>query len=190
MGEFFSIKFVVVVAQSISCVWLFAPHGLQHTRPPCPSPSPEICPSSCPLSQWCCPTISYSAVFFSFCLQFFPASGSFPMSLLFASDGQIIVASALTLVLPMNTQGWFHLELTGLISLLSKEHWRLLQHHNSKASILQCSFFFMVQFSYLYMTTGKTVALTRQTFLAKCCLCFLKHGLGLSSLSFQEISVF
>ena len=125
MGEFFSIKFVVVVVQSISCVWLFAPHGLQHTRPPCPSPSPEIFPSSCPLSQWCCPTISYSSVFFSFCLQFFPASGSFPMSLLFASGGQIIVASTLTLVLPMNTQGWFHLELTGLISLLSKEHWRV-----------------------------------------------------------------
>ena len=64
------------------------PHGLQHTRLPCPSPSPGVYPSSCPLNQWCHPTISSSFALFSFCLQYFPASGSFPMSQLFASDGQ------------------------------------------------------------------------------------------------------
>ena len=119
MGEFSSIKFVVIVVQSKSHVWLFAPHGLQHTRPPCPLPSPEISPSSCPLSRWCCLTISYSAVIFSFCLQSFPASGSFPMSWLFTSGGQSLRAWASASVLPMNIQGWFPLGGTGLI-LLSK----------------------------------------------------------------------
>ena len=70
------------------------PHGLQHARPPCPSPSPRVCPSSCPLNWWYHPTISSSAALFSFCLQSFPASGSFPMSWLFTSGGQSIGASA------------------------------------------------------------------------------------------------
>ena len=95
------------------------PHGLQHTRLPCPSPSPRACSNSCPLSQWCHPNISSSVVPFSFCFQSFPASGSFPMSRLFASDGQSIGASASASALPMNIQGWFPLGLTGLI-LLSK----------------------------------------------------------------------
>ena len=91
------------------------PHGLQHTMFPCPSPSPRVCPSSCPLN-WCChATILSSVTLFSFCLQFFSASGSFPMSWLFASGGQNIGASASAPVLPMNIQGWFPLELTGLI---------------------------------------------------------------------------
>ena len=97
-------------------LWL---HGLQHARPPCPSPSPRICPSSCPLNWWCHLTILSSLALF-FCLQFFPASRSFPMSQLFASSGQCIGASASKSVLPMNIQGWFPLGLTGLISLLSK----------------------------------------------------------------------
>ena len=167
MGEFSSIKFVVIVVQSKSHVWLFAPHGLQHTRPPCPLPSPEISPSSCPLSRWCCLTISYSAVIFSFCLQSFPASGSFPMSLLFASGGQSVVASALTSVLPMNIQGWFHLGLTGLSSLLSRNSEESSPAPYFKSINSQCALFFMVQFSHLYMTTGKTIALTRQTFVGK-----------------------
>ena len=95
------------------------PHGLQHTRPPCPSLSPRVCPSSCALSGWCPPTISSSAALFSFCLLFSPASGFFPMSWLFASGDQSIVTSAS--VLPMNTQGWFPLGLTGLTSLQSKD---------------------------------------------------------------------
>ena len=96
------------------------PHGLQHTRLLCPSLSPRVCSNSCPLCQWCYPTISSSAARFSFPLQSFPASGSFPMSRLFASGGQSIGASASASVLPMNIQGWFSLGLTGLISLQSK----------------------------------------------------------------------
>ena len=90
------------------------PHGLQHTRPLCPSPSPEVCPSSCPLHRWCRPAISsFDALFF--CPQSFPASGTFPMSCLFASDDQNTGASASASVLPMNTQGWSLLRLAGLI---------------------------------------------------------------------------
>ena len=92
-------------------------HGLQHTRLPCPSLSPRACLNSCPLSQWCHPTTLPSLIPF-FCLQSFPASGSFLMSQLLTSGDQSIGASAS--VLPMNIQGWFPLGLTGLISLQSK----------------------------------------------------------------------
>ena len=95
------------------------PHGLQHTRLPCPSLSPGVCSNLCPVSQWCHPTISSSVIPFS-CSQSFSASKSFPMSQLFASGGQSIGVSASELVLPTNIQGWFPLGLTGLISLLSK----------------------------------------------------------------------
>ena len=96
------------------------PHGLQHTRLLCPSPSPRVCSDSCLLSQWCHPTISSSVVSFSSCLQSFPALGSFLMSQLFVSGGQSIGASASASVLPMNIQGWIPLGLTGLTSLQSK----------------------------------------------------------------------
>ena len=86
----------------------------QHTRPPCPSPTPKVHPNSCPLSRWCHPTISSSVVPFSFCPQSFPTSGSFQMSQLFASGGQSIGNSASTLVLPMNTQDWSPLD--GLVA--------------------------------------------------------------------------
>ena len=89
-------------------------------RLPCPSLSPRVCSNSCPLSRWCHPTISSSAVPFSSSHQSFPASGSFPVSWFFTSGGQSIGASASTSALPMNIQGWFPLGLTGLISLLSK----------------------------------------------------------------------
>ena len=92
-------------------------HGLQHTRLCCASPSPKTCSNSCPLSQWCHPNISSSVIPFSSCLQSFPTSGSFPVSWFFASGGQSIGASASTWV---NTQGWFPLGLTGLISLPSR----------------------------------------------------------------------
>ena len=95
------------------------PHGLP-IRLPCPSPTPRVCSNSCLWSQWCHPTISSSVVPFSSCLQSFPASGSFLMSLLFTSGGQSIGASASASVPPMNIQGWFPLGLTGLISLLSE----------------------------------------------------------------------
>ena len=102
------------------------------------------------------------------CPQSFPESGIFPVNQLFTSGGQSIGASASASILPMNIQGWFPLGLTGLMSLVSKGLSKsLLQHHNSKASILQCSAFFMVQLSHPHMTTGKTIALTIQTFVSK-----------------------
>ena len=93
------------------------PHEAQHTRPACPSPTPGVHPDSCPSSQWCHPAISSSVFPFSSCPQSLPASGSFPMSQLFAWGGQSIGVSALASVLPMNTQDWSPLEWTGLISL-------------------------------------------------------------------------
>ena len=94
-------------------------HGLQHTRLPCPSPTPRACSDSCPSSQWCHPTISSSVIPFS-CLQSCPASGSFPMSHFFISGGQSIGISASASVLPMNFQDWSPSEWTGWISLQSK----------------------------------------------------------------------
>ena len=133
---------------------LVRPQGLQHVRLPFPSLSPRVCSNSYSLSWWCHPSISSSAALFSFCLQSFPASGSFPMRWLFISGGQSIGASVS--VLPINSQGWFPLGFTAWISLQSKG---LLQHHSSKASILWHSAFFMVQFSHPSMTTGKMLYL-------------------------------
>ena len=96
------------------------PHGLQHARLPCPSPTPGVCSKSCPLSQWCHPTISSSVIPFSSCLQSFPASGSFPMSQFYTSGGQSIAVSASATVRPMNIQDLFPLGLTSLIFLQSK----------------------------------------------------------------------
>ena len=93
------------------------PHVPQHARPPCPSPTPRVYWNSCTLSLWCHPTISSSVVPFSSCPQSFPASGSFPMSQLFESDGQSIEVPALASVLPKNTQDWSPLGWTGWISL-------------------------------------------------------------------------
>ena len=95
------------------------PHGLQHARPPCPSPTPRACSTSRPLSRWCHPTISSSVVPFSSCFQSFPASGSFSMSQFFTSDSQSIGVLASASVLPMNIQDWFSLGWTGWISLQS-----------------------------------------------------------------------
>ena len=142
------------------------PNELQYASLLYPSLSFWVCSNSCPLSQWCHPTASSSVNSFSSCLQSFPGSGSFLMSQLFASGGQSIGTSPLASVLPINIQVWFPLGLTGLI-LLSKDLKSLLQHHSSKASSLQCSAFFIVQHSHPYMTTGKTIALTIQTFVVK-----------------------
>ena len=95
------------------------PHGLQHARPPCSSPTSGVYPNSRPLSRWCHPTISSSVIPFSSCPQSFPASGSFQMGQHFASSGQSIAVSASTSVLPMNTQDWSPLEWTSWISLQS-----------------------------------------------------------------------
>ena len=96
------------------------PHGLQYTRPPCPSPTPRIHPNPCLSCQWCHPTISSSVIPFSSYLQSFPGSGSFQMRQLFTSGGQSIGVSALASVLPMNIQDWSPFELTNLISLQSR----------------------------------------------------------------------
>ena len=120
------------------------PHGLENTRPPCPSPPPRVYSNSCPLSRWCHPTISSSVAPFSCCLQSFPGSGSFPMSQFFASGGQSIGASASSSVLPTNIQDWFPLGLTGLISLQSKD---------SQESFPTPQFESIKSFSFLYSPT-------------------------------------
>ena len=144
------------------------PNELQHTRPPCRSTTPRVHPNSCPLSQWCQPIISSSVVPFSSCTRSFPASGSFQMSQPFAWSGQSIGVSASTSVLPMNSQDWSPLGWTPLGVLAVQGTLKsLLQHHNSKASILQLSAFFIGQISHPYMNTRKTIALTRLTFVDK-----------------------
>jgi len=143
------------------------PHELQHTRPPCQSPTPRVYPNSYPSSRWCHPAISSSVVSFTSCPQSLPTSGSFPKSQLFAWGGQSIGVWVSTSVLPMNTQDWSPLEWTGWIFLQSKGLSSLLQYYSSKASILRHSAFFTVQLSHPYMTTGKNIALTRQTFVGK-----------------------
>ena len=128
-------------------------HGLQHARPPYPSPSSGIYPNSSPLSRWCHPTISSYVIPFSSRLQSFASFESFPVSRLFASGGSSIGVSASTSVSQMNTQDSSPLGWTGWISLLSKGFSSLLQHHSSKTSILSHSAFFMVQLWHPYMTT-------------------------------------
>ena len=121
--KFFSYLILFLQVSQYSCSVVsdsLRPHGLQHARPSCPSPTPGVYSNSCLLSQWCHPTISSSVVPFSSCLQSFPASGSFPTSEFFSSGGPSTGVSASALVLPMNIQDWFPLGWTGWISLLSK----------------------------------------------------------------------
>ena len=117
--QYYNSIITVVVAHSVvsDCFWL---HGLQHTKVPCPLPSPRACSNSSPSSQWCHPTISSSVIPFSFCLQSSPVSGSLPVRQFFASGGQSIGASASASVFLMNSQGWFPLGWTVSISSLSK----------------------------------------------------------------------
>ena len=148
-GRFFSISVtreVLVLLSNHSVSDSLWPLGLQPTSLPYLLVSPRACSNSCLLSRWFHPTISSSIVSFFSCLQSFPALGSFPETWLFASGEQSIGASASASVLPMNTQGLFPLGLTGLISLLVQGTAKsLLQHQNSKTSILQLSAFFIVQ---------------------------------------------
>ena len=120
--EFLDLNILYWFLVQVTCSVVFDslwPHGLQHARHPCPSPTPEAYSNSCPLSQWCHPPISSSVVPFS-CLQSFPASGSFQMGGFFTSSGQSIGVSGSASVLPMNIQDWFPLRLTGWISLQSR----------------------------------------------------------------------
>ena len=145
--------------------YFLPPHGLQHARPPYSSPAPGVYPDSCSLSHWCHPTISSSVVPFSSCFQSFPTSESFHESVLRIRWPKYWSFS----FSPSN-------EYTGVISF--RMDWldllavqgtlkSLLQHHSSKASILWCSAFFIVQLLHPYIITGKTIALTRQTFVGK-----------------------
>ena len=144
-----------VQSSSVVCNSLW-PHGLQHARPPCPSPTPRVYSNSWPLSQWCHPTVSSSVMPFSSCLQSFSASGSFPMSQLFASGGQSIGVS----VPSSEHSGLISFRMDWLDLLVVQGTLKsLLQHHSSKASILRHSAFFIVHLSHPYMTTGKTIAL-------------------------------
>ena len=144
------------------------PRESQHTRPPCPSPTSGVYPNSCPLRRWCHPAISSSVVPFSSCLQSLPASGSFPISQLFAWDGQTTRVSASASVLPMNTQDWSPLRWTDWISLQSKGLSRVFSNTTvQKHQFFQRSAFFTVQLSHPYMTTGKAIALTKQTFVGQ-----------------------
>ena len=141
-------------------------HEPQHAWPRCPSPTPRVHPSPCPLSQWCHPTISSSVVPFSF-PQSFPASGSFPMRQLFASGGQNWSFSLS--ISPSNENRRrisFRMDWLDLLEVQGTRK-SLLQHHSSKASILWHSAFFIVQLSHPYMTNGKTIALTRWTLVGK-----------------------
>ena len=150
------------------------PHGLQHTSLTSPSPTPRACSNSCPLSQWYHPTISSSFAPFSSCLQSFPATGSFPMSQFFTLGGQSIGASASASVLPMNIQDWFPLGLTGWISLQSKGLSRVF----SNTTVQKHQFFgtqpSLWSNSHIHtLTSGKTIALIRWTFVGKVmCLLF------------------
>ena len=156
-------------------LWLFTcsvmsnslqPHGLQHTRLPSRSPPPGVCSNTCPFIQWCYPTISSSVIPFSSCLQSFPASGLFPVSQFFASDGQI-------LEFQLQHQCFQRIYRTDFLSdgltgyPYSPRDSQESSHHSPKSSILWRSAFFIVQLSRPYVTTGKTIPLTRQTFAGK-----------------------
>ena len=154
------------VSQSVVSDFL-RPHDTQLSRPPCPSPTPRVYPNSRPLSWWCHPTISSSVVPFFSCPQSFPASGSFQMSQLFTSGGQSIGVSASTSVLPVHTHNWSPLGWPGWISLQYKGFSRVLfntavQKHQFFGTQLS-----LLSNSYPYMTSGKTIALTRRTFVSK-----------------------
>ena len=141
------------------------PHGLQHARPPCPSSTPGAWSDSCPSSWWCYPTISSSVIPFSSCLQSFPASGSFPMSQIRWPKYWSFIFS----ISPSNEHpglSSFRMDWLDLLAVQGTLK-SLLQHNSSKASILLCSAFFIVQLSHPYVTTGKTIALTRWTFVGK-----------------------
>ena len=151
----------------LSYVWHFGPHGLQHARPPCQSLTPRVYSNSCPLSPWCHPTISSSGVPFSSCLQSFPASGSFPVSQFFASGGE-----GLEFQLQHQSFQWiFRTDFVydGLVGSPcsptdSQESSPTPQFKSINSSALS---YLYRPFSHPYMTTGKTIALTRWTFVGK-----------------------
>ena len=142
------------------------PHGLQHTRPPCPSPAPRACSNSCPLSQWCHPTISSSVVPFSSCLQSFPASGSYSNESALHSRSPKYWSFSISL--PSEYSGLISFQMDWLDLLAVQGTLKsLLQHHSSKASIFWCYAFLIAQLSHPYMTNGKAIAWLDGPLLAK-----------------------
>ena len=142
-------------------------HEPQHARPPCPLPTPRVHPNPCPSSQWCHPAISSSVVTFSSCPQSFPASG-------FSNESTLCIrwpkywSFSFSISPSSEHPGFISFRMDWLDLLAVQVTLKsLLQHHSSKASILQLSIFFIVQISHPYMTTGKTIALTRRTFVGK-----------------------
>ena len=163
------------------------PHGLQHTRLPCPSLSPGVCSNSCTLNWWCPLTLSYSATLFSFCLYSFTTLGSLPMSWFFVSVCQSIAASASASVLSMNIHDWFPLGWTGWISLQSKKLSRVF----SSTTVWKHQFFSTQSslWSNSHICTWlleNTVFLTRQTFVDKLMALLFNTHLGWSQLSSKE----
>ena len=151
------------VAQSCPTLW---PHESKHARPPCPSPNPRVHPNPCPLTWWCHPTISSSVIPFSFCPQSFPASGSFQWV---SSSHQVAKVLVSFNISPFNEHPGlisFRMDWLDLLAVQGTLK-SYLQHHSSKASILRCSALFIVQLSHPCITTGKIIALTRQTFVDK-----------------------
>ena len=168
--------------QRVSCSVVsdsLQPHGPQHARPPCPSPTPRAYSNSCPLSWWCHPATSFSVIPFSSCLQSFPASGSFPMSQFFASDGQSIGVAASPSVLSMNIKDWFPLGWTGWISLQSKDS-------QESSPTPQFKIINSLALSFLHSPTLTSIHDYWKNhsidgpLLAKLCLCILICCLGLS----------
>ena len=178
MSFFSSGKLLLLFCHSVVSYSL-RPQGLKHARLPCPSLSPRVFSDSCPLSWWCYPSISSSASPFC-CLQFFPASGSFPMNQFFASSGQITGASASASVLPMNIQDWFPLRLIVWSPCFPRDS-------QESSPALQFKSINPLVPSFLYCPTHiHTWLLERpwpwlyRPLLAKWCLCFLAHCLPLS----------
>ena len=159
---------LVADVQLPSHVTLCDPHGRQYARAPCPSPSSRVCPSSCSLHWGCYPAISFCDPLFSFCPQSFPASGTFPMSHLFTSDGCEYWNFSFGISPSSEYSGLISLKIDWFDLLAVQGTFRsFLQHHSLKASILWHSVFFTVQLSQLYVTTGKTIALTIWTFVSR-----------------------
>ena len=153
------------------------PHEPQHSRPPCPSPTPRVHSDSRPSSKWCHPAISSSVIPFSSCLQSFPASGSFPTIQLFASGNQSIRASASASVLPINIQGWFPLELIGWISLQSKGLSRLFSNTTVQKYQFLSTQLFLWSNSHIHTWLLKNHSFD---YMDLCWQRFLIHCLGLS----------
>ena len=144
------------------------PHGLQHSRLPCPSPTPGAHSDSCPSSQWCHPAISSSVVPFSSCLQSFPTPGFFSNESVLCIRWPKYCSFSFSISSSNEYSGLISFRIDWLELLAVQETLKsLVQHHSSKASVLQHSAFFIVQLSHPYTTTGKTIALTRRIFVGK-----------------------